>query len=84
MYIATQANEREIMDTLDIDTLDNGTTLIITDENDRNFKFRKADNHWWLIFTEVGNPADGMGRVSRLALRRAITEASFITIKEAN
>jgi hypothetical protein len=72
------------VNTLDIDTLDNGTTLIITDDNDRNFKFRKTNDRWWLIVTNADNTKHLRSEMHPNTVRDAITEASFITIKEGN
>jgi hypothetical protein len=66
------------MNTLDIDTLNNGTTLIVTDDFDRNFTFRKDNGRWWLVAGRFETNID------ENAIRGAITEASFITIKETN
>jgi hypothetical protein len=66
------------VNTLDIDSLNNGTTLIVTDDFDRNFTFRKDNDRWWLIAGRFETNID------ESTIRGAITEASFITIKETN
>ena len=72
------------MKTIDIDTLDNGTTLIVTDDNDRNFKFRKTRDRWWLIVANTSKAGHLASEMHPNTVRQAITEASFITIKKAS